>query len=77
MFKTVMNVIFWPFTLLGTLFDIMGSVFSRMFGIAAVLVITGIILGGFKLLDKVKGPKEEELASGDGENFSSYYQQQK
>lgn len=85
MFSTIMKVIFWPFTLLsglfdviGAMFNVMGSVFSKVFGIAAVLLISAIILGGFKLYDKVKGPKEEEqLASGDTETFNSYYEQKK
>ena len=84
---TLLKLIFTPFRLalkiLKSFFGLLTNVsilvdglLGKVEGVLAVLLISAIIVGAFKLYDKIKGQKEDSFGSAD-EPFTSYYQQQK
>ena len=86
MLRLLLKVVFFPITIGVSFFEtiikiftgainLLDWAFTKATGVAAVLLISAIIVGGFKLWDKVKGPQEEPLASADEETFTSFYDQ--
>ena len=84
---TVLSIVFFPITILvklvqlvirifaGTI-NLVDAVFARIPGVLAVLVISALIVAGFRFWEKLKSQKEGG-SDVEEEPFTSFYQQQK